>query len=62
MNMENHTNTKINRGRKNMREPAQIIPLTDSVDDITERMLVDAGIGPGMPFSGATTRMRASPG
>ena len=31
-----------------MREPARIISLTDSVDDITERMLVDAGIGPGM--------------
>ncbi len=31
-----------------MREPARIISLTDSVDDITERMLIDAGIGPGM--------------
>jgi SAM-dependent methyltransferase len=31
-----------------MQEPARIISLTDSVDDITERMLIDAGIGPGM--------------
>jgi len=31
-----------------MREPARIISLTDSVDDITERMLTDAGIKPGM--------------
>jgi SAM-dependent methyltransferase len=31
-----------------MQKPARIISLTDSVDDITERMLVDAGIGPGM--------------
>lgn len=31
-----------------MRIPARTISLTDSVDEITERMLIDAGIGPGM--------------
>ena len=34
--------------KKIMQEPARKVLLTDSVDDMTERLLVDAGIGPGM--------------
>ncbi len=34
--------------RTYMRKPARNASLTDSVDDMTERLLIDAGIGPGM--------------
>jgi len=37
-----------NRGEKTIQEPAYKLSLTDSVDEMTVRLLVDAGIGPGM--------------
>jgi len=39
---------KVLRGEKTILEPDRNLSLTDSVDEMTLRMLVDAGIGPGM--------------